>query len=1143
MIFLPCINLKNECQQILIFIFPATFLQFEVFMSCCKKLSFLLLIVYLYIFSSGCRTNNQAPALFEVRDSKATGLSFTNHLTSTDSFNLFKYMYFYNGAGIGAGDFNNDGLIDLFFSSNQGINTLYLNKGKLQFKDVTTEAKIPKDNAWNTGVSVVDINSDGLLDIYVCSVGKYEILKSHNELLICQGIDKNGVPYYADKAHEYGIDFSGFSTQAAFFDYDMDGDLDMFLLNHSVHQNGSFKPRKDFIGTYSELSGDRMYRNDGNYFTDVTRESKINSSAISYGLGIVVADINLDGYPDLYIGNDFHENDYLYINQKDGSFKEDINDQMMHTSKFTMGVDAADATNDGYPEIISVDMLPADPYILKRSLGENEYDIFNAKIRDGYNYQYTRNNLQFNRRNQKFSEIGLYSGVAATDWTWSPLWMDFDNDGLKDLFISNGIPKRMNDIDYINFISDQEIQQKLADNKINPNDASLIDKFPKIKLPNKFFKNSGELIFRDLESRIGNDKPTYSNGAVYADFDNDGDLDIVVNNIDDPALLYENKYNKSNIKEALEIKLNGPVKNTRAVGSKVVVFANNGIRTYEKYAVHGFQSSMEIPLHIGLNKTKVDSMFLIWPDNTFQAITLSNDTSSLTLTYHKNLPRFDYRKITAYNKAATFPIKDITADVGFTYKHTENSFTEFDREPLIPRMLSTEGPALAVADINHDGLEDVFLGSSKGNKSAIFLQNPVGKFIKSENPPLENDSTWEDVDACWTDINNDGNIDLVVASGGNEYYGEENYRTPRVYQNDGKAHFTSVANAFDHLYLNASCVLPYDFNGDGFVDLFIGGRDVPWNYGQPPRSYLLQNDKTGKFKDVTSLYAKDLSYAGFVTQGVWFDIDKDGDQDLILSLEWDGITAFINDKGQFTKKVLTDKKGWWSFVLPYDIDHDGDIDLVAGNLGLNSRLLASEKEPAKLYFNDFDDNGKKEQIVTYYLKGKEIPFDNKAELEKQMPFLKKKFLYASDFAKASLDEIFTSSKLSEAKQYTADYFSNAILINNGKLDFTVNPMPWEAQLTSYRDAVVTDANGDNLPDILLAGNFYENNIEMGRYDADFGTLLLNKGNDKFSAEGLNGLQIKGQARHIRKITIAGKEAFVIARNNDSTMIIQFKGTK
>lgn len=1105
-----------------------------------KQYNLLISLILLVSLGIACNSRHATPAMFEVLDKDRTGLNFINKLTSTDSFNMFKYMYFYNGAGIGAGDFNNDGKIDLFFSSNQGNNSLFINTGELHFKDVTSEAGIPKEIAWNTGVSIIDINNDGLLDIYICRVGKYKLLNSHNELLICKGINKNGVPQYEDKAKEYGLDFSGFSTQAAFLDYDMDGDLDMFLLNHSVHENGSFRPRKDFLETYHELSGDRMYRNDGNHFTDVTHESKINSSAISYGLGIVVADINLDGYPDLYVGNDFHENDYLYINQKNGTFKEDLNEHIMHTSKFTMGVDAADVNNDGYPEIISVDMLPSDPYVLKRSFGENDYDVFNSKIRDGYNYQYTRNNLQFNRANGMFSEIGLYSEIAATDWSWAPLWVDFDNDGLKDLFISNGIPKRMNDIDYVNFISDQEVQQKIQNNELNASDATLIEKFPQIKLPNKFFKNTGEMKFQDIAANVINDKSTFSNGAIYADFDNDGDLDIVVNNIDESVLLYKNRNNEINKTKSLKIEVKGPDKNLEAVGSKVVVFANDGIRTYEKYPVHGFLSSMNIPFQIGLINTNIDSIFFVWPDNTFQTIQLLKDTSAISLIYQKGLPLFDYKKITSFQKARSFRMTDITPAVGLAYNHIENSFPEFDREPLIPHMLSTEGPALAVGDLNHDGLDDIFIGSSKGNKSSIFLQNARGKLNKINVTALDTDSSFEEIDASMVDVNNDGNIDLVVASGGNEYYGEDNHLLPRVYLNDGKAHFTSLSNAFNHLYVNASTVAPCDFNGDGYVDLFIGGRNVPWDYGKVPCSYLLQNDKTGRFKDVTAQYAKELSTAGFVTKGVWVDIDKDGDQDLILSLEWGGITAFINNKGTFTKKQLTDKKGWWNFVLPCDVNNDGNIDLIAGNLGLNSRLKASDKNNVKMYYNDFDGNGKSEQILTYYIAGKEIPFSNKAELEKQLPLLKKKFLYAKDLAKASLNEIFTSKKLEEATKQTANYFANAVFINDGKMNFTLTPMPWQAQLTSYRDAVVVNANGDKLPDILLVGNYYENNIEMGRYDADFGTLLINMGRGSFSAEAISGVNLKGQSRHIKKLKIGEKETFVVARNNDSARVISFK---
>ena len=1098
-----------------------------------------LLLVFLL---AGCKSKTKELPLFQVLDSKRTGLDFNNKLTPTPEFNMFKYMYFYNGGGIGAGDFNNDGFIDLFFSSNQGQNKLYLNQGKLNFKEVTKEANIPEDGGWSTGVSVIDINNDGLLDIYICRVGNYETLKSKNQLLICQGIDKNGVPFYKDEAHEYGLDFSGFSTQAAFFDFDGDGDLDMYLLNHSVHENGTFRPRNEFAGVYSPVSGDRIFRNNGNNtFTDVTKQTGINSSPIGYGLGIAVADINLDGYPDIYVGNDFHENDYLYINQKNGTFKEEGEQRLMHTSQFSMGVDVADINNDAYPEIISMDMLPSDPYILKRSLGEDSYDIFNFKINSGYSHQYTRNNLQFNRRNGLFSEVGLYSGVAATDWSWAPLFVDFDNDGLKDLFISNGIPKRMNDIDYINFISNGEVQQKIKENNFGEKDLALINKFPEIKLPAKFYKNNGNFSFTDEDSRIEGNTPGFSNGSVYADLDNDGDLDIVTNNIDATVSLYENKNNELNKKSSsLQIKLKGPAKNINAIGAKVIVYAGKEIRTYEKYPVKGFLSSMEIPILIGLDKTKIDSMFLIWPDNSFQPVALPVNSASIILTYKKDLPAFDYRRLTDHYKNSTRQMIDITKEVSLNYLHQENRFVEFDREPLIPHMVSTEGPALAVADINHDGLEDVFIGSARDKKAVIFLQQPSGKFIKKEEPVLDADSIYENTDACFIDVNNDGNPDLVIASGGNEFYGNDNHNTPRVYLNDGKANFTRLDNAFGTLSLTASCVVPYDFNGDGFMDLFIGGRAMPWAYGQVPQSYLLLNDKTGKFKDVTEQYAPGLSHAGFVTQALWFDIDKDGDKDLLLSLEWGGIVAFINDHGKFTKKELTDKKGWWNFMLPCDINNDGNIDLIVGNLGLNSRLKASEKEPVRLYYNDFDDNGKKEQVLTYYLGGKEIPFANMAELQKQIPVLKKKFIYAEDFARATLSELFTQDKLDNAQVLEANYFSNAILINKGNLVFETQALPMEAQLSSLKDAVVINANNDNLPDILLVGNYYDNNIEMGRYDADFGTILINKGNGVFSCETINGLSIKGQVRHIKPINIGKQQAYIIARNSDSAMVIKFK---
>jgi hypothetical protein len=1093
---------------------------------------------FLFIQSCNNTKHDDTPVLFEVLKDNVTGLHFTNTVTPTEEFSMFKYMYFYNGAGIGAGDFNNDGKTDLFFAANQTDDKLYLNTGNFKFKDVTVQAAIPQDKGWSTGVSVVDINNDGLLDIYICRVGKFEILNSKNQLLICQGI-KNNIPFYKDEAALYGLDFSGFSTQAAFLDYDMDGDLDMYLLNHSIHQSSSFAPRNNFVNTYSPLSGDRLFRNDGNHFADVTKQSKINSSEIGYGLGIAISDINLDGWPDIYIGNDFHENDYLYINQKNGTFTDESDKRLMHTSKFAMGVDIADANNDGYPEIISMDMLAADPYILKRSLGDDDYDVFYSKIASGYNYQYSRNTLQYNRGNGVFSETGLYSGIAATDWSWAPLWMDFDNDGLKDLFISNGIPKRLNDMDYINFIYNNEMQQKLQNNDMKDKDMALIKKFPEIKIPNKFYSNTGSLKFTDEKDGIKNNQPTYSNGAVYADFDNDGDLDVAVNNINDPALIYENKSTKNNKNKYVDITLTGSPKNKNAVGAKIILFSGKNITTSEKNPARGFMSSIETPLHLGWGQSKIDSAFLIWPDNSYEKISIDTVTQ-LSFTYKNKLPQYNYTSIRVFEKNNTTTVEDITAQTGINYVHKENAFNEFDREPLIPHMISTEGPALAIADINKDGLEDVFIGASKSFHNAVFIQQQGGKFIQLPQPELFKDSMYEDVDAVWADVNNDGHKDLIIASGGNEYYGKDEHLLPRVFLNDGNTHFIKAGNAFTGIYVTPSCLALNDFNGDGFVDIFLGGRTIPWNYGEIPNSYLLQNDGTGKFIDVTEKYAGALSKAGMVTNATWVDMDKDGDKDLIVSYEWGGIYVFINDKGNFIKKQLTDKKGWWNFILPIDADKDGDMDLIAGNLGLNTRLQATLQEPVRLYFNDFDDNGKNEQLLTYYVQHKEITFASKDELQRQMPVIKKKFIYAEDFAKATLNEIFTSEKLKKSTISTADYFANAILINKGNYNFETQALPWQAQLTSYRTACLINANNDNLPDVLLAGNYYSNNIHNGRFDADYGTVLINQGKGVFSCENLNGTFLKGETRHLLPLFINNKQSFIALKNNDSAKILQFK---
>ncbi len=1097
-----------------------------------------LMAILTAILFFACNNKQVDQSMFTVLNNEKTGLNFTNQLNPTPAFNLFSYMYYYNGAGAGAGDFNNDGLIDLFFSANQASNALYLNKGGMQFQDVSVVAGIPRDSAWSTGVSVVDINNDGLLDIYICRVGHFKVLHGKNQLLICTGIDAKGIPHYQEQAAAYGLDFSGFSTQAAFLDLDGDGDLDMFLLNHSVNHDGNYAPRAYFENTFDTLAGQKMYRNDRNHFIDITKQSGINGSKIGYGLGVAVADINLDGWPDIYVGNDFHENDYLYINQQNGTFKEEGTAQMMHTSQFSMGVDVADVNNDAFPDIISMDMLPYEPYMLRRSLSEDDYNIFQNKIAYGYTYQYARNNLQYNRKNKKFSEVGQYAGVHATDWSWASLWMDFNNDGRKDLFVSNGIPKRMNDIDYINFVSGNEIQQKLKENSIQDKDLALINKFPEIKIPNQFFLNQGNFKFTNLTDSIVHNPPTFSNGSIYADLDNDGDLDIVVNNINDPVLVYENNTNKANQQKSYALlKLLGAPNNTQAVGAKIVLYTKEQVHTYEHTAVHGFQSSMIGPIHIGLDGVKPDSVMLIWPDNGYEQIQLKPNSLN-TFNYKKGLPKFDYVRLRNHQKnIAELTFENITANTGLQYKHAENVFNEFDREPLIPHMISTEGPAAAVADINQDGLEDIFIGASKTFHNVVYIQQANGTFSPMPQPALLADSMWENVDAQWVDVNKDTYPDLVIASGGNEFYGEDVHLKPLLYLNDGKGHLSKKEDAFGNIYVTQSKVIVQDINGDGVPDLFLAGRAEPWQYGIAPRSYLLLNDGAGKFTDVTEQYTKDLMRPGMVTDAKWIDLNGDHQNDLLLCYDWGGIDIFIRQGKSFVKKSITTKNGWWQMVLPVDVDGDGDLDIIAGNFGLNSRLKATTTEPVNLYVNDFDDNGRIEQVMTYFVGGVEIPFASKIQLEKSLPYLKKKFLYAEAFAKANLSDLLGQKKLTSAVKLQANCFENMVFINDGKMNFTANPLPFDAQLSTYRAAIAVPSAQKNIPQILWMGNFYSNNVELGRMDADFGTLLQFKGAGNYEAGAMNQLNIEGQVRNILPLQIGKRLTYLIIKNDDPVMVI------
>jgi enediyne biosynthesis protein E4 len=1131
-----------------------------------KKGAILIMIAVGSIFS--CQTGGIKDAQFKLLRKAETGLDFENNPKQNGEFNVLKYMYFFNGGGVAAGDFNNDGLVDLFFTANQTQNKLFLNQGNLKFKEATEQAGLthPIGNPkWSTGASVIDINNDGMLDIYVNGVGDYQNVKGQNELWVCQKIE-NGIPIFENLAVRYGLDFQVFGTQAAFFDYDLDGDLDMYQLNHSLHQNGTFGQRRQFVGKQHPLAGDKLLRNDGEKFTEVTLEAGINSTVIGYGLGVVTGDVNNDGWPDIYIGNDFHENDYLYINQQNGTFKEVLTERMQHTSRFSMGVDIGDVNNDGWGDVVSLDMQPEDPIILRSSLGEDGFATFQFKLGYGYNEQFAHNALQLNLGLQPqiadekpqissphFSEISRFAGVFASDWSWASLFADFDNDGKKDLFISNGIPRRMNDIDYANYMSSDEKNDKwqYVDSLDSP-DLKVVERMPKIKLPNKFYQNKtsdGGVKFEDIGSRIGNSQPSYSNGSIYADLDNDGDLDIVTNNIEDEPFVYQNLTVERKLPNHnyLNISLKGGPKNLNAIGARAVVFKKNEKIVVENYPVRGYQSSMIGPLHLGIGDTVgVDSVVLIWPDRSYQRLNNFRYNSNLDIAWKAGLPAFDFMKL-AENPASPFQFSDETAQSGLGFKHKENPFVEFNREGLIPQMVSAEGPALAVGDANGDGLDDVFFGSAKRERSALYLQTKQGKFELHTPISIIADSLFEDVDATFVDLDKDGDQDLVVAAGGNEYKGQEEAMKQRWYKNDGAGNFQRVD--FPNVFMTAACATVGDFNKDGLPDVFLGARAFPWNYGLTPTSVLLQNNGNGQFEQVDENIAPGLSEVGLVKNAAWADIDKNGYPDLLVAMEWGPLTLFYNDGKTFKKEDLNSistqssspqtLSGWWNFALPYDFDGDGDMDILAGNTGLNGRFQPTADEPVRMYVADFDKNEQVEQLLTFYLGGNEIPFATHAEVIKQMPGLRKKFLYAKDFAMASAADLVGNDRLSNSKKMQANEFANMYFENIGGGQFKAHRLPDELQYATLKAAQLADLDGDGRAEVLLGGNFFECNIEMGRYDANYGNVLSFAKNGEMTVSNLGNIKVDGEVRQIRPLKVGTEKYFVFARNNAEAVFLKY----
>ncbi len=1102
----------------------------------CRKLlrsAYFSQLLFAFFFMFSCERGENHRFAFTALDQEHTGLHFQNNLINTDSLNFLDFIDFYNGSGIGAGDFNNDGLIDLYFGANMEPDKLFLNQGGLTFRDVSPQA-IPQEKTWTNGVSVVDINDDGWLDIYICKLGYFRgIIRAKNQFLINKGVNDQGIPVFKDEALLYGLDFSGYSNQALFADFDEDNDLDVFLLNYNPQQHYSSNSRSFHQHLYDPYSGDKLFENQNGTFVEVTQQCGILGSPAGLGLGVAMGDFNMDGYPDLYICNDFSENDYLYINQKNGTFRDELTQHITHTSKSSMGVDVGDFNNDGFSDILSIDMLPEDPIVLKSSFTEDNFETFSARKQLGYVLQYSRNTLQLNKKNGTFSEIGGYSGVNATDWSWAPLWVDFDNDGWKDLFVSNGIPKRYNDMDFVKYSFNNYAKD------LKEKDAAyfeqVLESMIEMKLKNKFYANNRNYFFQDIDEEVENNPATYSNGAIYADLDNDGDLDIVVNNINESPVVYRNNYvENGSQKNAIKLILKGSEGNRNAVGARALLYSKNEVRSYYKSPVRGFLSSMETPILIGTNKTKIDSLVFIWPDHTWQKIPLDSMADEYTVEYKVGLPGFDYQSLHA--TANEYNFTDITDITELLYKHRENRFSEFFREPLLAHSIDAQGPALAISDINHDGLEDIFVGSSMGSKPTVFLQYPQGTFTKTSQPAFETDSLYEEVDAEWTDVNGDGHPDLLVANGGNEFLGNNIHHTPRAFLNDGKGNLTLWQNAFENVFSTASVICKHPRR----PWVFVGSRCVTGQYGQIPDSYLMEiNDTAQPWTNITDRLSEKLGQVGMITDAVWYDVNSDDEEDLILTLEWGEIVAFIWQNGKFKKHTLTTEKGWWTSITPLPPTNHGERRFLVGNYGLNHRLRHADQEhPVRLYYNDFDNNGKKEPVITYFLQGKEIPLHSKEELERRIPQVKNHFLFARDFAQASVEEIFGKSKLESASILEADYFANAILQQKGNtLEFELIQLPAEAQFSIIKAATVI-GDGADFIDVLCMGNDFGFHQELGQSNALFGIVLRISSN---SIETIpSNLNIKGQVRKIKKIKLGEKDRLVLACNNDSLVVLDYK---
>jgi len=1085
-------------------------------------------LIFLFVFAlvlTSCGDDHSM--LFTRLSEGRTGINFRNLLEESKELNVMEYAYFYNGGGVAVGDVNNDGLTDILFTGNMVKNRLYINKGDFKFEDVTEKTGIAAFQGWCTGATMVDINGDGNLDIYICRSADADPAKRKNLLFI-----NHGGLHFTEEAEKYGLADEGYSTQAAFFDFDKDGDLDVFLINHSLQQYLSGLEQHPEIRKQKNADFScKLYRNDAGHFTNISDQAGISSNVLTFALGVAVSDVNKDGWPDIYVSNDFNEPDYLFINNKNGTFTNKLSDCIDHVSLYSMGSDIADYNNDGLPDIVTLDMLPESNELQKMHSGAENFNKMQYFFNNGFYYQFSRNMLQKNNGDGTFSEIGQIAGISNTDWSWASLFSDFDNDGNKDLFITNGYVKDYTNMDFLKYTADEAIKtRQQGKGSVVPD---YINEMPSIVIPNYIFKNQGNGTFIKKTVDWGLDQKGVSSGAAYADLDNDGDMDLVVNNINEFAGIYKNNSEQLVKNNYLKIKLQGTSKNPSGIGAKVTLFCNGQQYFQEQSPVRGFQSSVDPILNFGIGKNlSVDSVLVTWPNDVIQKIKKIKANQTLVIKIADTQPGVIENVPAAENKYFA-----LTPSLNFI--HRENTYNDFDRQSLLPGYLSRQGPCMATADVDHDGKTDIFIGGAKGQPGELFIQDANGNFVKKQNASIAADSLSEDVAAEFFDADGDGDADLYVAGGGYEFEENDPLLQGRLYFNDGKGNFLKRANALPQLLNSAGCVKAADIDGDGDMDLFIGGRLVPGKYPTIPDSKILLNDGKGNFTDATARIAPALQKVGMVTDAVWIDLNRDNLPELVIVGEWMPIKVFANTKG-----ILSDASaeyihfpsgGWWNRLLAEDFDGDGDKDLVIGNLGWNAPFHASVKEPISLFAKDFDGNGSIDPIFCYYIEGVSYPAPSMDDLLDQLPFLKKKFLKYHTYSNATISDLFTADQLKGADSMKAEILSTVYLENKGPAGFVLHTLPVEAQYAPVYAMSAIDADKDGKKDLIIAGNNTWSRIKFGHMDANHGMLLLGdgKGNFDYVPQWKSGLNIRENVRSITAVTTGNDTKLVFGINNSA----------